>query len=206
MNLPASMTAGLRLRCSHAREAGWAAGLAALAGGAPVEAAGDGRGLSRLHATVVREALLPGTPAEVFDYIAGEGVLPELLTGWGPLPAVTGTSEVSGPWSVPGSHRIVHTADGHTICEQVVLFERPRRFAYRLWDFSHPLLGRLADDGSGDWTFAEARQGTRVRWTYAFGTGSRPKAAALSLMAGWLWTGYMDTCLDNARRILSSRR
>lgn len=157
----------------------------------------------RHDVTVVRQALLPGSPAEVFDYIAGEGVLPELLTGYGPLPAVTGTSDVSGPWSVPGSQRVVHTADGHTLFEQVVLHERPRRFAYRLWGFSHPLLRRLADSGAGEWVFTEAAGGTQVRWAYTFSTGSRLKSWPLALMARGLWTGYMQTCLDNARRIRS---
>lgn len=176
MNTPHSIPVGPRRRCANDR---------------------------RHDVTVVREALLSGPPAEVFDYIAGEGVLPELLTGYGPLPAVTGTSQVSGPWSVPGSQRIVHTADGHTIREQVVLYERPRRFAYCLWGFSHPLLRRLADGGSGDWTFTATAQGTHVRWAYTFSAGSRLQALPLALMARWLWTGYMDTCLANARRIRS---
>lgn len=200
--MPDSLPLSPRHACRSARSGGWLAGLLALAGCAPI-AVVEEAGTRRYDVTVVREALLPGRADEVFDYIAAEGVLPELLTGYGPLPAVTGTSEVSGPWSQAGSQRVVHTADGHRLREQVLLWQRPQRFAYRLWDFSHPLLRRLADGGGGDWSFTETAAGTQVRWAYTFRTGSRLRAWPLSLMAGWLWRGYMDTCLDNARRIRS---
>lgn len=42
---------------------------------------------------VTRQAVIPGKPEAVFRFIAAEDVLPKVLTGYGPLPAVVGTSQ-----------------------------------------------------------------------------------------------------------------
>ena len=68
---------------------------------------------------VTRQIFVPGRIVDVFDFVAGEDVLPKILTGYGLVPAVAFTSDVSGPWDQVGSHRIVHLADGSTAEEQV---------------------------------------------------------------------------------------
>jgi hypothetical protein len=133
--------------------------------------------------------------------IAAEDVLPKLLTGYGPLPAVVGTSQHSGPWDRSGSARLIHLADGSTVREQLVAYESPRFFAYRVWDFGNPILRGLANGAAGEWTFAAAPGGTQVTWSYTFTAKSRWAALPLSGIVHVLWRGYMDVCLDNAMRI-----
>lgn len=151
---------------------------------------------------VTRKAVIPGTPEEVFRFIAAEDVLPQVLTGYGPLPAVVGTSENTGPWDHPGSARRIHLADGTTVREQVTHHDGPRFFAYRVWDFGHPIVRGLASEARGEWTFAAVPGGTRVTWTYTFTARNSLAAVPLSAIAQWLWRGYMDVCLDNAIRIM----
>lgn len=155
--------------------------------------------------TVTRRALIPGTPDAVFKFIAAEDVLPKLLTGYGPLPAVVGTSENTGPWNRPGSARLIHLADGSTVREQVTDHDGPRFFGYRVWDFGHPILRRLADEAHGAWTFAAVPGGTQVVWTYSFRARNRWAAVPLSGIAQVLWRGYMDVCLNNAMRMMGTK-
>lgn len=178
------------------------AGVAIVAGCASIRTtAGDGR-MQAHEVSVSRTTVLPGRIKDVFDFIAAEEVLPKVLTGYGPLPAVVATSGLTGPWSSVGSQRVTHLADGSTAREQVTHYERPGRFAYRIWEFDHPILKRLATSGRGDWTFEQLPQGTRVVWTYTF-TATGPLAALpLSGVAQLLWRGYMDVCLENADRLL----
>jgi HTH-like domain len=46
--------------------------------------------------------LIPTERAEVFDFVAAQDVLPKVLTGYGLVPGVASTSDVSGPWIVRG--------------------------------------------------------------------------------------------------------
>lgn len=160
----------------------------------------------RIHeVTLTRTAVIPGTPEQVFAFIAAEDVLPRLLTGYGPLPAVVRTSEHTGAWDVPGSARLIHLADGSTVREQVTQFASPSRFAYRVWAFGHPVLRTLATQARGEWTFVAHESGTAVAWTYTFTARNAVAAWPLSAITRWLWRGYMDVCLDNAVRLMASQ-
>ena len=82
--------------------------------------------------SVTREVVVHAGIREVFDFVAAEDVLPVVLTGYGLVPAVVSTSGNTGPWTNPGSSRVVHLADGNTAHEQVTHYDRPRYFAYRV--------------------------------------------------------------------------
>jgi hypothetical protein len=155
--------------------------------------------------SITRSALIPGAPESVFAFIAAEDVLPKVLTGYGPLPAVLRTSGRTGPWDQVGSARVVHLADGGTAREQVTLLDAPRRFAYRVWDISNPIVGALATEARGDWTVVATAQGTKVTWTYTFVAKNAIAAAPLSAIAQVLWRGYMDVCLVNAVRLMTPK-
>jgi hypothetical protein len=122
--------------------------------------------------------------------------LPRILAGWGPVPAVTGTSEQSGPWDTPGSRRTVHLADGSTAHERVTACERPARFGYTVDGFSGPVR-HLATAGHGQWWFTDAGPGaTDVRWTYTFDARSRAAAVLLAPVVKLAWRGFMRRALD----------
>jgi hypothetical protein len=79
----------------------------------------DRKSRSRLDIEVTRQALIAAPIDEVFNFEAAEDVLPKILTGYGLVPGVASTSDISGPWDRAGSHRIVHLADGSTLNEGV---------------------------------------------------------------------------------------
>lgn len=161
-------------------------------------------GPMRTHeVSITRQAVIPGTPEAVFKFISAEDVLPKVLTGYGPLPAVVKTSENTGPWTISGSARLIHLADGSTVREQVTHFEPSKRFAYRVWEFGNPLVRTLATGARGEWTFSPAPGGTLVTWTYTFTAKNSVTALPLSGITQILWRGYMDVCLENSTRLMS---
>ena len=181
-----------------------AALLAGCAAVNPIEATSK-EGLMRSHeVSITRQAVIPGTPQAVFEFIAAEDVLPKVLTGYGPLPAVVKTSENTGPWTVAGSARLIHLADGSTVREQVTHFEPSKRFAYRVWEFGNPIISSLATGARGEWTFAPTAGGTLVTWTYTFTAKNGVAAMPLSAITQILWRGYMDVCLENSKRLMAS--
>lgn len=152
---------------------------------------------------ITREVTIPKPPAEVFDFVAAEDVLPKVLTGYGPLPGVVATSANTGPWNRPGSERVVHLADGSSLREQVTAYRRPSYFSYRVRAFDSAVINNLTSSGRGEWTFTEVPGGTHVQWTYAFKRRNFIAGIPLFFVVHVLWRGYMDVCLANTERLLS---
>ena len=145
----------------------------------------------------------PGTPEAVFNFIAAEDVLPKVLTGYGPLPAVVKTSENTGPWTEVGSARKILLADNTTVREQLTHYEPSKRFAYKVWEFGNPLVRALATGARGEWIFSAAPEGTLVTWTYTFTAKNAATALPMSAITQILWRGYMDVCLENSKRLMT---
>jgi hypothetical protein len=154
---------------------------------------------------VTRQVVIARPPPVVFAFITAEDVLPKVLTGYGPLPAVVRTSKHTGAWDTPGSARIVHLANGNTVREQLTVYSVPRHFRYRVWDFSDKIIRSLATGAVGEWTFAPHEEGTLVTWTYTFSATNAAAAMPLSLIAKLFWRGYMDVCLENTTRLLTNK-
>lgn len=155
----------------------------------------DTKKVGREVATTM-ETIVAGPIAAVFDFVADEGVLPTVLTGYGLLPAVTSTSGNTGPWDQPGSSRTVHLADGTTSREEVTAYDRPAYFAYRTSDYTFALK-YLAGSARGQWWFEDGDHQTHVRWTYTFTAKGAVTAILLRLFCQFQWAGYMRVCLAN---------
>jgi hypothetical protein len=132
----------------------------------------------------------------LFDVVVAEDVLPHVLHRWGPIPGVTGTRDLTGPWNRPGSERTVLLSDGNTARERVLVWERPTRFEYQV-DHLSGLFGRLFDHAVGSWTFAATGAGkSRLRWTYTFHVPGVAAAGVMQLVARTAWARYMEQCAD----------
>src|SRR6188768_2575215 len=82
------------------------------------------------------------------------------------LPGVSKTTGTTGPWDKAGSTRIVHLTDGTTVRETVTSATAPDYFAYRLTEFSSPMIRGLVKEARGQWWFTDSGSGLQAKWTY----------------------------------------
>ena len=142
------------------------------------------------------EAVIDARIEDVFDFEVAEDVLPKVLTGYGLIPPIVGTSGNTAPWDQPGAVRIVHLKGGATAREQVTDWVRPTYFAYCSTDFTFSLK-HLATKAEGQWWFEERDGRTHVRWTYTFTAKGPVSAVLLQLFARTQWAGLMRRCMQN---------
>lgn len=139
------------------------------------------------------------TPALAFQHIAP--IDPRaLFTGYGPLPAVTGTRNQTGAWDTPGQTRTVALSDGSSAQEGLEHYHPAEYFSYTVDGFTGGLQW-LATGAHGAWWFDPQAGGTQtaVRWRHAFHARSKWAAPVLWLMAHMLWRGYMRKALRLAK-------
>jgi hypothetical protein len=118
--------------------------------------------------------------------------LEDILHRYGPVPAVTDTTDQTGPWDVVGSSRTVHLSDGSSATERVTRCETPHVFGYTVGGFTNPVRF-LAREARGVWVFEESGE---VRWTYTFAARSLPAALLLAAIVKTAWRGFMRRALD----------
>jgi hypothetical protein len=138
---------------------------------------------------------LPVRVEAAFDTVVAQDVLPYVLHRVGPVPAVAGTRELTGPWDTPGSTRTVELDNGQTVRETVTVWLRPVRFEYRVDGFGPP-LGWLVDHAIGSWLFEPAGRTSRFRWTYTFVPRHWWVRPLLFAFVRLFWRRYMEACAD----------
>jgi hypothetical protein len=123
--------------------------------------------------------------------------LSTIFTGYGPLPAVTGVVDQTGPWDHVGVNRRPVLSDGTTAYEEVTVYEPPTYFAYEVSQFEN-VLNRFVIGARGDLRFTPTDDGrTELVWTYAFLPRPR-RRAFVALAIAPLWRRYMRHGLARA--------
>lgn len=149
------------------------------------------RGPKPVAVTVWRR--VPGELEAAFDLVVPVE-LASIFCGYGPLPAVVGTTDDGEIWGTEGQQRTVRLADGGELDEQVVQVSRPGLFRYRVV----PVRGMLrlfVREIDGRFVFAASEAGgTVIRWTYVF----RPRAGAAPVVRAIapLWRRYAQQVME----------
>ncbi|MDY6857424.1 MAG: SRPBCC family protein [Thermodesulfobacteriota bacterium] len=121
--------------------------------------------------------------------------LTSIFTGYGPLPAVTGTENQIGAWDAAGQKRTVHLSDGSSAQEVLTKYEHPQYFSYTVSAFTG-ILGFFTTHADGEWWFEPQSTGkTHIKWRYAFNSKSAFAVPALWIITKLLWRGYMKKAL-----------
>lgn len=115
------------------------------------------------------------------------------------LPGVARTTDTSGPWDRPGSHRTVHMTDGNTVREEVTAADAPDYFAYVVSRFTHPMVRLLVKEARGQWWFTDEGAGTHVKWTYAFECTSPLAVPLLFPVVKLMWNRSMRSAVEAIR-------
>jgi polyketide cyclase/dehydrase/lipid transport protein len=115
------------------------------------------------------------------------------------LPGVARTSGTTGPWDSAGSTRIVHLTDGNTCRETVEVATAPDYFAYRLTEFSNPMIGMLVKEANGQWWFTDEGSGTHAKWTYTAESRNFLAMPILFPVIKILWNRYMKAAMKQTK-------
>jgi hypothetical protein len=111
------------------------------------------------------------------------------------MPGVTRTSGTTGPWDQAGSTRIVHLTDDTTVRETVTTSTAPDYFAYRLTEFSSPMIRLIVKEARGQWWFTDSGSGLQAKWTYTAESRNFLGTLALQPVIKVLWNRYMKAAM-----------
>lgn len=122
--------------------------------------------------------------------------LTSIFTGYGPLPAVTGTFNQTGAWDAVGQTRTVGLSDGSSATELMTGYAPSSYFSYTVSGFTGSLRF-LANSAHGEWWFNRNPLSgkTRITWRYQFNPRSKLAIPALWLITKMLWRAYMNKAL-----------
>ena len=112
-----------------------------------------------------------------------------------PPAGVAKTTGTTGPWDKAGSTRIVHLTDGTTVRETVTSATAPDYFAYRLTEFSSPMIRGLVKEARGQWWFTDSGSGLKAKWTYTAESKHFLGALLLIPVIKILWNRYMKAAM-----------
>lgn len=140
----------------------------------------------------------------VFKYIVPID-LASIFSGYGPLPAVSGTKNQTGAWDAAGQTRTVIFSDGNSAKEMMTKYEYPRYFSYTVSNFTGA-IGVFAKSANGEWWFdTNPSTGTTiVKWRYAFNARSVFTAPVVWMITKTLWHGYMNKALKLCKTQIES--
>ncbi len=110
-------------------------------------------------------------------------------------PGVVKTTDTSGPWDTPGSHRTVHLSDGNSAREEVTDVVTPDYFAYAVTNFTNPLIRRLVRRATGQWWFTDDGAGTNAKWVYTFEALSILSSPLLLPIVKIIWKRSMTAAM-----------
>jgi hypothetical protein len=112
------------------------------------------------------------------------------------MPGVASTTDTTGPWDKAGSTRIVHLTDGNTVRETVTTATAPDYFAYRLTEFSNPVIRGLVKEARGQWWFTDSGSGLQAKWTYTAESKNPLGLFVLYPVIKILWNRYMKAAMS----------
>ncbi|ARC56972.1 hypothetical protein AS850_07755 [Frondihabitans sp. 762G35] len=123
---------------------------------------------------------------------------------YGPLPAVVGVRDQTGPWDAVGQTRQLLLSDGSSVIEHLKQIEKHATFVYELTDFTK-ILGRLVSGGRAVWVYRAEGSGTTIRWSYSF--FARPgMGLPTMLIVRLFWAPYMRRVLPGILAEIARRR
>jgi hypothetical protein len=115
------------------------------------------------------------------------------------LPPIREVRGQDGTWGRIGQTRVVVTADGGTMREQLIDVDAPRSFTYRLSDITGPMRP-LVDSVEGRWEFARAGTGTLVTWRWTL--HPRGFGAPFMPLLCRMWRSYARQALEELSDLL----
>ena len=153
--------------------------------------------------SITIEADIEASPEEIFSFAVADGNLPEIMIGYGPLPAVTSTEVLIAPFEQVGGRRQVNLSDDSTAFEEITALDPSSHFAYRVWGYTNSMAS-LAEEARGEWWIEPRGDATHVIWRYTFVPKGALERPFLRLIVNTFFRGYMRTGLEQIKMHLES--
>ncbi|MET7403474.1 hypothetical protein ABZS66_59385 [Dactylosporangium sp. NPDC005572] len=132
----------------------------------------------------------------VWELLHDEAVLAKILAGDGPLPPVTGVTDIDGAWARAGDSRSIEFADGSGAHEELVLDERPTQVRYRITGFTSKALAATLSQVDGAFLLTHDGCTTTLNWRYTLHPSPGTSLSALAAAGRQSWLPYMGRILD----------
>ncbi len=107
---------------------------------------------------------------------------------YGPMPPIVDVHDGRREWTTPGQTRVVVTADGGSMREEMLSIDRPRAFSNRLTVLRGPFKP-VVSTVEETWSFRALGTGTEATWEWNLFPRSRLARLVLPIV-GRLWRGY----------------
>jgi len=132
------------------------------------------------------------------EYISSSTELSQWLVKSGPVPGAKSVEVLVGPYNFVGAKRKVTFIGGDTLQEQLIRYDMPANYAYKVSDFSN-ILEKWSGEAYGQLWFDNEDGKTRITWEYSFKYKSLLKRIALSLFLSFVYKKFMTSALEKAK-------
>ncbi|GAB5417082.1 MAG: hypothetical protein Crog4KO_19480 [Crocinitomicaceae bacterium] len=147
------------------------------------------------------QTLVDCTEQEAFDFISSSTKLPEWLKKVGKVPGAEKVTLLDTSYDKVGQRRIITFQGGDTAEEQLLTYNPPGNYSYRISKFSN-FLKKLSDAAYGQLWFDHIDGKTRITWEYSFSYKNIFARMALSLFLTFVYKKFMRVSLENAQKEL----
>lgn len=140
-----------------------------------------------------------------YEFIGSSTKLPSWLKKVGPIAGCTSVEVLVGPYDHIGARRKLTFGDDSTAVEQLLTYNEPANYAYRINEFSGSIK-KLTDAAYGQCWFDTIDGETRISWDYTFTYKNIFGRMLLSLILTFSYKKFMKKSLENAKEILNAQK
>ncbi|XOV66329.1 MAG: SRPBCC family protein [Fluviicola sp.] len=144
------------------------------------------------------QVMVDCTEQEAFQFISSSSKLPQWLKKVGAVPGAEKVDLLDESYNKVGQRRVITFQGGDTAQEQLLTYNPPGNYSYRISKFSN-FLKKLSDAAYGQLWFDHVDGKTRITWEYSFTYKNIFARMALSLFLTLVYKKFMNTSLENAR-------
>ena len=144
------------------------------------------------------QVLVDCTEQEAYDFISSSTKLPEWLKKVGAVPGAEKVALLDDSYDKVGQRRIITFQGGDTAEEQLLTYNPPGNYSYRISKFSN-FLKKLSKAAYGQLWFDLVDGKTRITWEYSFAYKNIFARMALSLFLTFVYKKFMRKSLENAK-------
>jgi hypothetical protein len=147
------------------------------------------------------QVLVNCTQQEAFDFISSSAKLPQWLKKVGAVPGAKKVTLLESSYDQVGQCRVITFHGGDMAEEQLLTYNPPGNYSYRISKFSN-FLKKLSDAAYGQLWFDRVDGKTRITWEYSFSYKNIFARMALSLFLTFVYKKFMRVSLENAQKAI----